>query len=521
MTKRTKSDAPQATRRARRRIGAAALVTSAALAVGVVAVTSGGAGADEPLPQAAAMAAAPSKAGIEQFTSRPDLKPTAVRFGKRDRTTDSGYIFAAPKSSTGKELTLAGPMIIAPDGRLVWFKHVKGGAYTFRAQTYEGKPVLTWWQGDVRRGYGFGEAVIYDQNYKRIATVKTGKGQKADLHEFVITPQNTALLIAYKPIRGDLRSVKGGTRNDLIMDNVVQEVDIKTGKVLLDWHIADSIAPSESYHAVPNDPELPYDYAHLNSVEIGSDGNLLVSARATHAVYRINRKTGKLMDRIGGKKSDYKMGRGSRTAYQHDARQVNATQMSLYDNNAEERTTPISKHQTRGVILNIDEEKKTVTLASEIHHPERVWQAASQGNMQVLPNGNRFFGWGGSVPYFTEVDPDGKAVLEGRYLKKGIDSYRAFRAPWVGTPTEKPAVAARRSGAATVVSMSWNGATEVKTWRIKSGPTATSTVALATVPFSGFETTMRAATTQPFVQVEALNAAGDVLGTSAAVRSKS
>ena len=502
----------------RRRIGAACLLTSAtALAVGIVAATSGSA-----VTHAAAMAAAPSKDGIEQFTSRPDLQPTAVTFGKRDAAGASGYVFTAPKSSSGKELTLSGPMIIAPDGRLVWFKYVRGGAYAFRAQLYEGKPVLTWWQGDVRRGFGYGEGVIYDQSYNRIATVKTGNGQRADLHEFVITPQNTALLIAYKIVRGDLRRVKGGEKNDLIMDNVVQEVDIKTGKVLLDWHTNGSIDPRESYTAVPKDPELPYDYAHLNSVDVDTDGNLLVSARATHAVYRINRQTGKLMDRIGGRKSSYRMGRGTRTAWQHDARRINATQFTLYDNNAEERTTPISKHQTRGVILNIDHEKKTVTLARQIRHENRVIQAASQGNMQTLPNGNVFFGWGGSVPYFTEVDPKGETVVEGRYLVKGIDSYRAYRAPWVGVPVDKPAVVAKRSGAAaTVVSMSWNGATEVTTWRIKSGPTATSTVPLATVPLTGFETTMRAATTQPFVQVEALNAAGLVLGTSAAVRSKS
>ncbi len=485
-----------------------ALVTSAAMLL--VAATSD-----------AAMAA-PSKDGIEQFASRPDLKPTAVRFGKRDLTSGSGSIFVAPKSSNGVELTLAGPMIIAPDGRLVWFKRVRGGAYSFRAQLYEGKPVLTWWQGDVQRGFGYGEGVIYDQNYRRIATVKAGKGQRADLHEFVITPQNTALLIAYKIIRGDLRSVRGGSKNDLVMDNIVQEVDIKTGKVLLDWHTFGSISPRESYGAVPKDPKLPYDYAHLNSVEIDSDGSLLVSARATHAVYRINRRTGRLIERIGGKRSDYRMGRGTRTAWQHDARPVNATQISLYDNNAEARTTPISKHQTRGVILNVDRQKKTVTLAAQVRHENRVIQAASQGNMQVLPNGNRFIGWGGSVPYFTEIGTNGKTVLEGRYLRKDIDSYRAFRAPWVGTPRVAPAVAARRSGAAaTVVSMSWNGATEVKRWRIKSGPTATSTVSLATVPLSGFETTMRAATTQPFVQVEALDAAGAVLGTSAAVRAKS
>ena len=205
--------------------------------------------------------AAPSKDGIEQFTSRPDLKPTAVRFGKRDLTSGSGSIFTAPKSVRGVEKTLSGPMIIAPDGRLVWFKYVRGGAYAFRAQVYEGKPVLTWWQGDVQRGFGYGEGVIYDQSYRRIATVKTGKGQRADLHEFVITPQNTALLIAYKIVRGDLRAVKGGSKNDLVMDNIVQEVDIKTGKVLLDWHTFGSSLPASSYTAVPNDAKLPYDYA--------------------------------------------------------------------------------------------------------------------------------------------------------------------------------------------------------------------------------------------------------------------
>ena len=176
------------------------------------------------------------------------------------------------------------------------------------------------------------------------------------------------------------------------------------------------------------------------------------------------------------------------------------------------------------MILNIDERAKTVTLAAQIRHENRVIQAASQGNMQVLPNGNRFIGWGGSVPYFTEIDPKGETVLEGRYLANDIDSYRAYRAPWVrAAPTNRPpAVVARRSGAAaTVVSMSWNGATEVKRWRIEERTGRREHgCAQRTIPMTGFESTMRAATTQPFVQVEALNAAGEVLGTSPAVRAK-
>ena len=345
------------------------------------------------------------------------------------------------------ELTLSGPMIIAPDGRLVWFKYVQGGAYTFRAQVYEGKPVLTWWQGDVRRGFGYGEGVIYDQSYRRIATVKTGKGQRADLHEFVITPQNTALLIAYKIVRGDLRAREGRQEERPGHGQRGPGGRYQDGQRCCWIGTQPARSPRVSPTArSPTIAKLPYDYAHLNSVEVDSDGNLLVSARATHAVYRINRRTGKLMDRIGGKKSDYRMGRGTRTAWQHDARRINATQISLYDNNAEERMTPISKHQTRGVILNIDERKKTVTLARQIRHENRVIQAASQGNMQVLPNGNRFIGWGGQRSVLHGGRPEGRdrarrplsreghRQLPGVPRAVGRNARRRRRPSWPGAP---------------------------------------------------------------------------------------
>ena len=152
--------------------------------------------------------------------------------------------------------------------------------------------------------------------------------------------------------------VRGGSKNDLVMDNVVQEVDIKTGKVLLDWHTFGSISPRESYGAVPKDPKLPYDYAHLNSVELDSDGNLLVSARATHAVYRINRRTGKLMERIGGKEATtgWVAVRGPRGSTMRGASTPRRSPCTT--TTPKSGMTPISKHQTRGVILNIDQREE-------------------------------------------------------------------------------------------------------------------------------------------------------------------
>ena len=450
----------------------------------------------------------------------PDLHPERVRLTTDKAGATDTDVFVAPKRDYGNWQT--GPMILNPQGKLLWYLPMAPGqrAFNFNRQTYEGKPVLTWWQGQQAGGFGSGEDVIYDTNYRQIATVQAGKGLKADLHEFQITPQNTALLIAYKPVRMDLRSV-GGTKNDLAMDNVMEEIDIKTGKVLLAWHTAQHIKPTESYGTVPADPKAPFDYVHMNSVDLAKDGNILISGRGTHAYYEIDRKTGKLLWRMGGKRSDFKMGPGARTAWQHDVRSLTATRISAFDNNA---AVPAKGVQSRGVILKVDVRARTVRLIKAFKHRPKPILAASQGNMQSIQDargrytGNEMVGWGGDNQAFTEFNAKGDIVWEATFLSDKVDTYRAYKQTWSGNAPGVPLLNVQSSGGRTVARMSWNGATQISSWRVLGGPTGGTLTPVGSIAWSDLETGLTlGGPVQQQYQVQALDAAGNVLGTSAPV----
>ena len=232
-----------------------------------------------------------------RYESRPDLKPPTVEILKRTKRTSPGYIFIAPK----KEVVQAGPLILDNRGRVVWFLPLDThGVTDFRMQRYRGRPVLTWWHGRPDRGSGKSGYSIYDDSYRLLARVQAGNGMSPDIHEFKITPRNTALITTSREIR-----VKGRR----VLEGGVQELDIKTGRVLFDWRSIDHVRLVESYYHLPKDPGRIFDYFHVNSVETDHDGNLIVSARNTHTIYKISRRTGKVLWRLGGKRSDFTLGR--------------------------------------------------------------------------------------------------------------------------------------------------------------------------------------------------------------------
>jgi hypothetical protein len=451
---------------------------------------------------------------IQSFHSRPDLRPPTVAVSERMRTTSSGDIFVGPSNKLGQ----AGPMILDTEGRTVWFYPLPGKtqAFDFRMQRYEGKPVLTWWQGIVTsRGYGAGEDVIFDSSYRQMATVRAGNGYQADIHDFVITPQGTALVLAYNPVRADLSSV-GGPRDGTVLDGVIQEIDIRTGLVLFEWHSLGHVALDESYAKPAHDGLL--DYFHVNSVDLDGDGNLLVSARNTWAVYKINRQTGQIMWRLGGKKSSFRMESGTRFAYQHDARRQPDGTITLFDNGADPKINP----ESRGIALKLDMRNATrghsepsATLARQWTHPKKVL-AGSQGNMQTLPNGDRFIGWG-AQPNLTEFSSSGRVLFEAA-LAAPDTSYRAYRFPWNASPAGKPAIATTaQPGGKLTVYASWNGATNVFRWRILAGSSKQSLAPIATATRTGFETTSKVATHAKYLAVQAEDSSGRSLGTSQAV----
>ena len=437
------------------------------------------------------------------FRSRPDLSPASVEITQQSARTAAGDIFLAPEQGPVQN----GPMILAPNGDLVWFKAISSGqrATDFRVQSYRGQPVLTWWQGHVGAGVGVGEDVIYDRSYRQMAVVYAANGLSADLHEFQLTPAGAALITAYYDVLWKPSSNSRAARVN-VLDSVVQEIDVKTGLVLFQWDSLDHVPPSASYQ--PPAAGQPLDYFHVNSVQLDSDGDLVLSGRNTWAAYKVDADTGGVVWTLGGKRSDFKMGPRTSFAFQHDVRvRASDSTLTLFDDGA---GPPTVQKQSRALTLRLDPAARSATLATQYPHTPAVL-SGYEGNVQLLDNNNRFLGWG-QQPYFSEFDARGQQLFDGRFVGEN-SSYRVYRFPWSGDPQTVPAVAVARGQGITTVDVSWNGATAVTSWRVLAGASASSLQPVSTVTKQGFETEI---TVPPaaFVAVQALDARGRVLATS-------
>ena len=436
----------------------------------------------------------------QAFVSRPDLQPPVITVldsaaGRAAR----GYLFLAPSSGPGQR----GTMILDGAGDVVWFgPTTPRTAMNLRVAVYRGEPVLTWWEGTTRYGLGIGEHVIVDSSYREIARFPAGHGLQSDLHELIVTPQGTALVTAYDIPRVDLSSVGHG--RGLVIDGIVQELDIRSGRVLLEWHSLDHVKLSESYQGVAT----RFDFFHVNSIDVDADGNLLVSARNTWAVYKIDRGSGRVLWRLGGKKSDFAMGPGTAFAWQHDARHHGTGDrlVTLFDN----ADSPQVQPQSRGLAIALDTKRRRATLAhAYAHRPPML--AHALGSVQTQPNGNVLVGWG-TEPWFTEYAADGAVVFDAK-LPHGGENYRTLRFPWVGTPSDRPALAA--SGGSLYAS--WNGSTELAAWRLLTGTSESSLAAGPVTTKRGFETMLAPPASARFAAAAALDRAGRELARSATV----
>ncbi len=457
-----------------------------------------------------------SASEVQGFRSRPDLQPPVVTVTAQSAAVAPGDIFVAPYTGPGQ----AGPMILDPSGAVVWFKALPRytSATDFRVQEYLGKPVLTWWQGDISvHGFGLGEGVIADDSYTDIAHVRAGNGEQVDLHELQLTPRGTALVTAYDPIRCDLAAV-GGPADGAVTDGVLQEIDISTGLVRMEWTSLDHVGLSESYeHAGNSSISSPFDFFHINSINLDPDGGLLLSARNTWTVYDVDGRSGQIVWRLGGRMSSFRTGPGARTAFQHDPRLLPDGTISVFDNGA----SPTVHPQSRGIVLRLDPQGATATLVSQlVHTPPLI--SYSQGNAQALANGNWFLGWG-QIPDFSEFSPTG-ALLFDAHFPAHSQSYRSYRFTWTGRPAHRPSFAftpaaagAAPGGSAGTVYASWNGATLVASWRVLAGAGTAALAQVALAARNGFETAIAlpAATAGPYLTVQALDSTGQVLGSSA------
>lgn len=459
--------------------------------------------------RAARRGAGVAEAADLAYVSRPDLRPPTVLVTTPATGTAPGYVFLSPFDiaaasstyvSTPASESHSGPLIVDEHGEPVWFLPLGSKtAMGLRVQTYEGRRVLTWYEGTVLGPYG-GDFVIFDPTYHEIARVQAGRGRHGDLHEILLTPQKTALITIY-------REIDPGR----LVEGIVQEVDVETGRVLFEWRSADHVGLDESSMTQVT-PAGNVDYFHLNSVDVDTDGHLLISARHTSAVYKVDRKSGEVIWRLGGTKSDFKIDPAASFAYQHDVRRHADGTLTLFDNNA---AAPTSTAGSRGLRIALDMKKMRASLVQEWRPPDgrTAW---AMGNLQQLADGGVFIGWG-TAGSFSEFDKDGTMRFDARFADGSV-GYRAFRFAWTARPKGKPAMAVRQNTDGTMtVFASWNGATDVTHWQIHTGDDPGRLRAVATHRRHGFETAMTLPAASGYVSVVAVNASRRHLGAAAPI----
>jgi len=441
--------------------------------------------------------------------SRPDLRPPQVAAAGGG---GPGRLFLGLQAQEGSQ---AGPLVLDERGELLYFTPAPKGQWVtcVRPWRFRGRQALAWWQGQVvSPGFGRGHAVLVDDRYRPLMRIEAARGREMDLHELQLTQQGTALFTCFPAlVHADLRAI-GGPRDGRVLESVFQEIDLRSGRLLLEWHSLDHISVSESYRPLSD----PYDYLHLNSIEVLPDGNLLVSCRHTWALYKLERRTGRVIWRLGGKRSDFELGSGARFSWQHDARHLSPGRISVFDDGSDGQTN--TEKRSRGLLLDVDYAARRVSLAHAFVHPNVL--TAAMGSVQVLPGGQVLVGWG-TQPYTSAYASNGKLLVDYRFPRKQM-SYRAYGGSWRARPHEAPALAARRRsngiGEQQVLYASWNGSTEVAYWRVQVGEDPARLRPLGVARRRGFETAIPMARSAAYAAVAALDAHGRELGRSRPLR---
>ncbi|MGG1661187.1 arylsulfotransferase family protein [Brevibacillus sp. NRS-1366] len=481
---------------------------------------------------------------VWNFFSAPTVHPMKVTINIDKPGTASGFIFVAPYTIFGETMIgQTGALIMDQAGNPVWFRPLTS-IFTqntdFRVQSYRGQPVLTMWEGTISGTQSANPNLpdgdpepgafylIINQNYQVIKKLTAKKGFNADVHEFTITRQNTALFTAVKQVPADLTPY-GGPANGYIDNYSIQEVDLVSGKLLFFWDVLAHVDPVDSMvsASTATSSNNIWDCFHVNSVEEGPNDTLLISMRNMWAIYHIDKKSGNITWQLGGKQSDFTFGPNAAFSWQHDARYRSGNRLSLFDDACCASSSSPPQGSARGLILQLDFQNKIANVGRTYYHDPLLF-VPSQGNVQKLSNGNQFIGWG-QEPYLSEFkkagntvkDPSTNLIYDMQFPNQNL-SYRAFKNEWVGLPLYPPSIAVNivREDSA-IVYASWNGSTETVSWQVLAGPTQKNlSVVVISTPRTGFETDIHVHSVGPYFQLNALNSSGQILGTSRTARVK-
>lgn len=450
-----------------------------------------------------------------------DFKPVQLNFqlAANDSTEgdlSDGFLFIAPR---GTDVEQAGALILDQNGTVVWDGSEYGSTMLFIVTQYHDEDHILLWQGEFRAaGYGFGHYLLLNSTYDVVANFTTqdlANDALADFHDAQIWDGDTATMTAYVVSQRDL-SEHNGPSDGYIASGVFQEIDVESNEVLFTWNSLDHVDPYDCYTdpgSTGDSTDNPWDYFHINAIDKDDSANYLVSSRHCHALFYIDHTSGDITWRLGGKNSSFTMGDNTDFSWQHDNRWRSDDTISLFDNAASDWQS--DAEYARGMLLKIDTEQMTADLEKE-WLPWNQTVSVSQGNLQILDNGNAVIGWG-HQPFFQEYDSDGNVLWAARFGVGDVQSYRAYRFEWTGHPRTSPTIAVSGTSDNITVYASWNGATEVQSWQLlgSTNDAPQDATELSTVTKNDFETVISYTDGgYDYFQVAALNQDGDTLAFS-------
>ncbi|KAK3714801.1 hypothetical protein LTR37_007536 [Vermiconidia calcicola] len=475
----------------------------------------------------------PDDPGLSRYVSRPDLAAPIwdVKVYHEDLIAP-GYWFVAPYKALNQldaDRSWVGPHIYhGKTGELVWsgslsYFFSKGNVEDFRMSNVRGKNMMT------LMSQGKGQGVILNNNYKIAETLQVDNPGSVNTHEFHFVENGTRALVIkshrQKATKEMSKAVGYDGECDCQFDGF-EEYDTTTWKSTFDWRSFGKVGLDESSLTGPPVAQRcrnGWDFIHANSADKTPEGDYLWSSRHCDTIYKISKKDGSIIWRLGGKKSDFELvGEDMVFSRQHDIRHRSQNEthviITILDNARGIDKQAPTWDKSRGLRIALDEKNMKASVERTYDHPEGEGGfAPRRGNHQILNNGNIFMGWSERAEQ-SEHSPDGTLLMEAEFKTDWLGSYRNYKFEFVGEPIEPPVAHAQAYGTpnnstTTTVHVSWNGATEVASWNLyRTVANGQVLVLVASAEKLGFETVLAYGGYASYVIVEAVNRNGTVLG---------
>lgn len=343
--------------------------------------------------------------------------------------SSEGYYFMSPvKIGNASQTRLPTHLILDKEGNIVYIKNFPTNAPTSDFKIHNNGLISFSVQGN--RFY------LMDSNFNIVDSVRCKNGALTDTHDFLILPNGHFLLLGTRNFTIDLSGYKSflnngtpGSTTATLQCGIIQELDAQKN-VVFEWNSKDYFSFKEVDTTRLNNVSI-VDWTHCNAVELDYDGNILLSSRHFNEITKINRSTGAIMWRLGGKANQFTFTNDSDMFLgQHDIRRIPNGHITLFDNG--NTGSPI--HPATAKEYALDEINLKTTLTWKYIKNSNQFSLAT-GNVQRLNNRNTLINYG-FIPkqstMFDIVDSNGNKVIE-MIFKDSLSTYRAFnyrKFPW-------------------------------------------------------------------------------------------